>query len=184
MPSLLPSDSSLVFTWSFSPKFICTLIFQRLFHACLQGCSMTQQGFFTPCPVASSLMNCRSFKGVVSGAHRVNGHLLVVLSLSLCVPSDPVFCPPTDDITFRLHLSPTAPLLLSLPSSVLDLNIVYPLRCTDVFLPLPSLLYWLVFCLTLSPSLVYIHPLLLFPIWCWETHLSKSQFPDSEWVPH
>lgn len=146
LSSLLPSDSSLVFTWSFSPKFIYTLIFQRLFHACLQGCSMTQQGFFTPCPVASSLMNCRSFKGVALGAHRVNGHLLIVLSLSLCVPSDPVFCPTkalpsTDDITFRLHLSPQLPFLLSLPSSVLDLNIVYPLRCTDVFfLPLPSLL--------------------------------------------
>lgn len=123
------------FPWSFSPKFICTFTFQRLFHACLQGCSMAQQGFFIPHELP----------------HRVHGHLLVVLSLSLCVPSDPVFyvtkaLPTTDDITFWLHFKcpPQLPLLLSLPSSVLDLNIVYPLRCTTCPLlpapPFPSLL--------------------------------------------
>lgn len=183
MRSLLPSDSSLVFTWSFSPKFICTLIFQRLFHACLQGCSMTQQGFFTLCPLHSSWTAAPSKE-----SYRVRIGWMAICSLScLCHSVSPVILcsalprmtSPSDSIC-----PPQLPLLLSLPSSVLDLNIVYPLRCTDVFLPLPSLLYWLVFCLTLSPSLVYIHPLLLFPIWCWETHLSKSQFPDSEWVPH
>lgn len=144
LSSLLPSDSSLVFTWSFSPKFIYTLIFQRLFHACLQGCSMTQQGFFTPCPVASSLMNCRSFKGVALGVHRVICSLsclchsvsLVILCSALPRHSLPRMTSPSDSIC-----PPQLPFLLSLPSSVLDLNIVYPLRCTDVFfLPLPSLL--------------------------------------------
>lgn len=124
--------------------------------------------------------------------HRVHGHLLVVLSL--CVPSDPVFyatkaLPPTDDITFRLsissfpHNSHFSFLFLAL-FWTWTLFTPWDVQLVVSFLPLPSLLYWLVFCLTLCPSLVSIHPLLLFPIWCWETHLSKSQFPDSEWVPY
>lgn len=93
-----------------------------------------------------SLMNCRSFKGDASGAwSSARCHCHSVSPVILCSML-PRHSPPTDDITFRLHFKcpPQLLLLLSLPSSVLDLNIVYPLRCTTCPLlptpPFPSLL--------------------------------------------
>lgn len=143
LSSFPPSSCSLVFTCFFFSQIYLYFDFQRLFHACLQGCSRTEKRLSSSSCILllHPSVDCSSFKADVSPPASspvtiTQGARSLLFTALVHRPSSFNIC-----ITFRnLHLNVLfiAPTSLS-PSSPLfsDLNMVSTTQSSTVCFSLP-----------------------------------------------